>query len=227
MPVLGVWQGSAATPAPCDRRSDLLLIAVSREGEPVIQVSRPPSADALRFHTEAPDTLVPAFHNRDGILMAPIVGSKFGLWRVRLDGSTTDNELPLASLKPGRRPVTTVGGVLQAEAIEQAKRSGRSMATLVDRSDDRVTRPARSAVIDEAKRSVDTEKGRYRLVFDLDVTPDGPRYKRPTAKQPSVSSLMKQVTDEAYPRTTDGCRAYELDGQCEHGHVTWLTYLCF
>lgn len=200
----------------------------------MLQVSRPPTpaADALRFYTEQPTELGPLFHNRQGLLVRPIIGSRLNLWRVRFDDAPHDADLPITTLKPGRRPVTTVGGVLQAQAIEQAKRSGRGMATMVDRSVDRGEywnpTKARGLAIEQAKRSVDTEKGRYRLVIELDETPDrAPRYKRPTVKQPSVRSLEKQVTDQAYPRTTDGCRAYELDGQCEHGHVTWLTYLAF
>lgn len=187
------------------------------------QPSRQPAAAAsLRFYTEAPADIAAAFHNRTGLLKAPVLGSRFGLWRVRFDGDTQDAELPIASLKPGARPVTTVGGVLQADAIAMAQRTtGRPEVVLVDRADRRAERGARSAVIAEAVRSVETEKGRWVLKIELDTVGDR---RRPTVRMPSAEAMQRAMLRDGTVPATDGCQV-EVDGGCTHGHVSWMTYL--
>lgn len=45
----------------------------------------------------------------------------------------------------------------------------------------------------------------------------------PTVDQPSDEELQVE-SDDGCCQTTDGCYT-EPDGDCEHGHVSWLIYL--
>jgi hypothetical protein len=47
--------------------------------------------------------------------------------------------------------------------------------------------------------------------------------KKPTMKQPSIKTLEKWCGD-GIVKATDGCKV-EPDGECPHGHVSWLRYL--
>lgn len=44
-----------------------------------------------------------------------------------------------------------------------------------------------------------------------------------TTKVPSLAT-MERWSDEGVARATDGCRV-EPDGQCQHGHSSWLLRL--
>jgi hypothetical protein len=48
--------------------------------------------------------------------------------------------------------------------------------------------------------------------------------KSPTKPRPSDKSLMNMMADLKPCRATDGCKV-ELDGECQHGHVSWLKHL--
>ncbi len=48
-------------------------------------------------------------------------------------------------------------------------------------------------------------------------------YKRPTVERPCLEEL-EEYAAEGIAETTDGCMA-ELDGSCDHGHVSWFLYL--
>ena len=50
----------------------------------------------------------------------------------------------------------------------------------------------------------------------------GPR-KTPTKKQPTLRTLEKYAWN-GRAKATDGCWT-EPDGECPHGHVSWLVYL--
>lgn len=45
----------------------------------------------------------------------------------------------------------------------------------------------------------------------------------PTVEQPELDQLM-QWADEDACEATDGCWV-EVDGECPHGHPSWLLYL--
>ena len=49
--------------------------------------------------------------------------------------------------------------------------------------------------------------------------------KEPTIKRPSLGTLEKMAAASVVS-ATDGCRV-EPDGECPHGHVSWLLYLGF
>ena len=51
----------------------------------------------------------------------------------------------------------------------------------------------------------------------------GTRIITATKKEPSISTMNKWVCD-GIAKATDGCRI-EPDGECEHGHVSWLIVL--
>jgi hypothetical protein len=48
-------------------------------------------------------------------------------------------------------------------------------------------------------------------------------YPKPTSEMPSFEELEEQNAD-CIVETTDGCFA-EPDGECEHGHPSWLIHL--
>jgi hypothetical protein len=45
----------------------------------------------------------------------------------------------------------------------------------------------------------------------------------PTTKQPTLAT-MERWDSEGAARATDGCRV-EMDGQCVHGHTSWVRVL--
>ena len=47
----------------------------------------------------------------------------------------------------------------------------------------------------------------------------------PTIEKPNMEELEKMMND-GIADATDGCRV-EPDGECEHGHSSWLVYLGF
>ncbi len=47
--------------------------------------------------------------------------------------------------------------------------------------------------------------------------------KKPTDPEPELEQL-EEWTFDSIVEATDGCRV-EPDGECEHGHVSWLLYL--
>ena len=48
-------------------------------------------------------------------------------------------------------------------------------------------------------------------------------YPAPTKPEPTMATLEKYALN-GVARATDGCKV-EPDGQCPHGHVSWLIYL--
>jgi hypothetical protein len=59
--------------------------------------------------------------------------------------------------------------------------------------------------------------------MSLEVLANGQARMRPTMPQPDVDELEEAVFQGVCP-ATDGC-IVEPDGECEHGHVSWLRYL--
>lgn len=49
------------------------------------------------------------------------------------------------------------------------------------------------------------------------------KFPKPTEPEPSLEELEQFVMDSVCD-ATDGC-SVEPDGECEHGHVSWLVYL--
>lgn len=45
---------------------------------------------------------------------------------------------------------------------------------------------------------------------------------RATVKTPTLAVLEHEVERGERYRCTDGCRIWEMDGRCVHGHQTWL-----
>jgi hypothetical protein len=51
------------------------------------------------------------------------------------------------------------------------------------------------------------------------------RYPEPTVPEPSFEELEEWMWDLGEVQATDGCEGIEPDGECVHGHVSWLRYL--
>lgn len=49
-------------------------------------------------------------------------------------------------------------------------------------------------------------------------------YPVPTTDEPDFEEIMDMAAEEEY-LATDGCGGIEADGECVHGHVSWLVYL--
>ena len=52
---------------------------------------------------------------------------------------------------------------------------------------------------------------------------DRTTYKEPTIEPPEPAKLMRDELSYGQVEATDGCMV-EPDGQCVHGHVSWLLY---
>ena len=48
-------------------------------------------------------------------------------------------------------------------------------------------------------------------------------YKEPTTEEPTIEELEEWIHDSGC-MATDGCWV-EADGECEHGHVSWMRYM--